>query len=74
MSRSTQMAGGTVKEPARDVGGGHLVAIVTGNQTDQESRSAGTEPQVDLLDGVGHGRACAGGNDERKEGHAEVHG
>jgi hypothetical protein len=35
------MAGGTVKEPARDVGGGCLVATVTGDQTDQESRSAG---------------------------------
>jgi hypothetical protein len=35
------MAGGTVKEPARDVAGGRLVATVTGDQTDQESRSAG---------------------------------
>jgi uncharacterized protein YdhG (YjbR/CyaY superfamily) len=57
------MGGGTVKEPARDVAGGRLVATVTGDQTDQESRSAGPEPQVDLLDGVGHGRACAGGNE-----------
>jgi hypothetical protein len=43
------MAGGTVKEPARDVGGGRLVATVTGDQTDQESRSAGPRAASRLL-------------------------
>ena len=51
-------AGATVKEPARDVGGGRLVATVT----DPTAMSSGCfrtdEPK--------------GGNDERKEGHAEV--
>src|SRR5215217_6674811 len=47
---------------------GLVVRGETGDQPDQGSRSAGTEPQVDfLLDGVGYGRACTGGNDEREE-------
>src|SRR5215218_733053 len=47
---------------------GLVVRGETGDQPDQESRSAGTEPQVDfLLDGVGYGTVCTGGNDEREE-------
>src|SRR5215207_7549198 len=55
-------------------GGNAVVRGETGEQTDQESRSAGPRAasRLFLLDAVRHGRACTGGNDERKEGHAEV--
>ncbi len=60
-------AAGAAKEPARDVDGGRLGATVTDHDGNVLGLLETGEPGR-----VGHGRACTRGNDERKEGHADV--